>query len=60
MQVMGDHQNRATQFFAQLVDKIVQRQLAVDVNPLRWLIQHQQLRFVQQRPREQYALILAA
>ncbi len=44
MQVVGDHQHGAVQFVAQLVDQIVERDLAINVHTLRWLIQHQQLR----------------
>ncbi len=41
MQVVGDHQHRAVQLMAQLVDKIVERNLAIDVDALGRLIQHQ-------------------
>ncbi len=45
---------------AQLVDKIVERHLAVDVNTLGRFIQHQQLRTVEQGAGQQYALRFAA
>ena len=59
MQIVRDHQHGAAQLFTQLIDEIVQRQLAVDVHPLRGFVQHQQLRFVQQRSRQQHALVFS-
>ena len=60
MQVVRYHQHCAVQFMAQLVDKIVKRHLAIDVNTLGRFIQHQQLWAVEQGAGQQYALGFAA
>ena len=53
---MGDHQHRAVKLPTELVDKIVQRNLTVDVDTLRRLVQDQQLRAAEQGAGKQYAL----
>lgn len=56
MQIMGDHQHRAVKLPTELVDKIVQRNLTVDVDTLRRLVEDQQLRAAEQGAGKQYAL----
>ena len=41
MQVMGNHQYGAIQFTSQLVDKVVQCDLPIDIYALGRLIEHQ-------------------
>lgn len=55
MQIMGDHQHRAVKLPTELVNQIVQRNLTVDVNTLRRLVQDQQLRAAEQGTGKQYA-----
>ncbi|MNN97219.1 hypothetical protein D3C81_2163480 [compost metagenome] len=53
---MRDHQNGAVQLTTQLIDKIVQGDLAVHIHALSRLIENQQLWLAQQRACQQNAL----
>ena len=60
MQLVGHHQNPAPPSLPQVADQIIEFILAVDIHALNRLVQHQQIRFAQQRPRQQRPLHLAA
>ncbi len=59
VQVMGDHDDPAPELIPQCPDQFVQRRLPVDVDSLGRLVQHQQVRFAGQSPRQQQSLFLA-
>ena len=58
MQLMADHQHGTAQPVAQILDPQVELCLRRLVQPGRWLIQNQDLRRIQQRPRQQDPLEL--
>ena len=59
MQVMGHHQHTTAVLVAYTGNQLIELLLAVDINSLRRFIQHQQVRFTQQRTAQQNALELA-
>ena len=60
MQVMRDEENAAAGALADSADEIIERNLARKIDALHWLVQHEQLGFSHQRPRDQRPLKLAA
>ena len=49
MQIVRDHQDAAIEAVAQTADQLVELDLARDVDPLRRLVQHQEVGRAQQR-----------
>lgn len=60
MQIVGNQQHAAIAQFANVVDQCIKRGLAADINPLHWLVKHQQLWVAQECTGEQYTLGFAA